>query len=87
MSLLQKIGECIAQSICHIDSGTYFRDILMRVQRDAEKYSPITIKVYLLIILKVIKDKKFLNQKSKPTKIADVYNKSFSPEHLSNLMI
>lgn len=31
MGLLQKIGECIASSICYKDSGGYFKEILLRV--------------------------------------------------------
>ena len=88
IGLLQKIGDCIASSICYKDSGGHFKEIILRVQRDPqEKYSDITIKVYLLIILKVLKDKNFLNQKNKASKIADAFNKNYSPDHLSNLLV
>ena len=88
MGLLQKIGDCVASSICFKDSGSYIKEILLRVQRDGqEKYSDITIKVYLLIILKVIKDKSFLNQKNKTSKVAEAFNKNYNPEHLSALLV
>ena len=43
--------------------------------------------MYLVIILKVMKDKKFLNQKSRHTKVAEAFAKLFNPDLIANLII
>ena len=79
-SLLQKLGECIASSICFTDSPNLIKEILNKTQKDSHTISKYTLKVYLVIILRVMKDKKFLNQKQKASKVADVFAKTFNPD-------
>ena len=49
--------------------------------------SKYTLKVYLVIILRIMKDKKFLNQKTKVSKVADVYTKMFNPDLIALLLV
>ena len=86
-SLLQKLGECIASSICFTDSPNLFKEILHKTQKDSHMISKYTLKVYLVIILRIMKDKKFLNQKTKVSKVADVYTKMFNPDLIALLLV
>ena len=60
-NLLQKLGECIASSITFADSHVFFKQILYKTQKESHTLSKYTLKIYLVIILKVMKAKRFLN--------------------------
>jgi len=84
MKLLQKIGECIACTICYLDDGESFKQILNKIQKEYASFSKGTLKIYLLIILKIIRDDAAMrNNKSK---LAAVYTKEFKTNLLAQLM-
>jgi hypothetical protein len=83
--LLTKLGKCIADSIIFNEDTESLKTLLAYFQKDEKwrELSPLLLKVYLLILLKVLKDTNFANKESGLTK---VLAKDFVKQHIAKIL-
>lgn len=84
MQLLQKLGRCIADSIIFRQDSDSLKGLLQKVQGDMwRQLSPLILKVYLLIILRVLKQ---VNFGQKDNKLMRVLTKDFSAKEIAKIL-
>jgi len=83
--LLTKLGKCIADSIIFKEDTESLKTLLAYFQKDEKwrELSPLLLKVYLLILLKVLKETNFANKESGLTK---VLAKDFVKQHIAKML-
>lgn len=84
MQLLQKLGRCIADSIIFRQDSDSLKGLLQKIQGDMwRQLSPLILKVYLLIILRVLKQ---VNFGQKDNKLMRVLTKDFSAKEIAKIL-
>jgi hypothetical protein len=66
LSLLTKLGECIASTILSSEDSDNFKHVLSYVMSSSHansKQAKVAVKIYLQIILSLLRDKNFANLK------------------------
>lgn len=84
MQLLQKLGRSIADSIIFRQDSDSLKGLLQKIQGDMwRQLSPLILKVYLLIILRVLKQ---VNFGQKDNKLMRVLTKDFSAKEIAKIL-
>jgi hypothetical protein len=84
MQLLQKLGRSIADSIIFRQDSDSLKGLLQKIQGDMwRQLSPLLLKVYLLIILRVLKQ---VNFGQKDNKLMRVLTKDFSAKEIAKIL-
>ncbi len=83
--MLTKLGKCIADSIIFKEDTESLKTLLAYFQKDEKwrELSPLLLKEYLLILLKVLKETNFANKESGLTK---VLAKDFVKQHIAKIL-